>query len=76
MVGFIGKGADRQAVTEAGTRRFGYLGDGLVCGDAAELREHFAALAKQGVERFYVWFSDFATPATLSEFAETVIDHR
>ncbi|ART70385.1 LLM class flavin-dependent oxidoreductase [Mycobacterium dioxanotrophicus] len=73
MVGFAGRGADRQAVTERSTRLFGHLGSGLVCGNAAELAEHFAGLAAQGIERFYVWFSDFAAPQTLSEFAETVI---
>ncbi|GAS92031.1 LLM class flavin-dependent oxidoreductase [Mycolicibacterium brisbanense] len=73
MVGFAGRGADRQAVTERSTRLFGHLGSGLVCGNAAELTEHFAGLAAQGIERFYVWFSDLAAPQTLSEFAETVI---
>jgi hypothetical protein len=47
-----------------------------VCGDAAELVDHFDGLAEQGVERFYVWFADFAAPQTLSEFADTVIGHR
>lgn len=74
MVGFVGRGADRSAVTERGTRLFGHLGGGLVCGDAAELTAHFAGLSAQGVERFYVWFADFAAPQTISEFAETVIN--
>lgn len=74
MVGFVGRGADRAKVTERSIRLFGHLGGGLVCGDAEELREHFAALAAQGVERFYVWFADFAAPQTLSEFADTVIN--
>ncbi|MDH6193656.1 alkanesulfonate monooxygenase SsuD/methylene tetrahydromethanopterin reductase-like flavin-dependent oxidoreductase (luciferase family) [Mycobacterium frederiksbergense] len=74
MVGFIGRDADRSTVTERSTRLFGHLGDGLVCGDAAELRNHFAGLTAQGVERFYVWFADFAAPQTISEFAETVIN--
>jgi alkanesulfonate monooxygenase SsuD/methylene tetrahydromethanopterin reductase-like flavin-dependent oxidoreductase (luciferase family) len=73
MVGFVGKGADRDTVAEVSRRRFGYLGDGLVCGDAAELVDHFGRLTEQGVERFYVWFADFAAPGTLAEFAETVI---
>jgi alkanesulfonate monooxygenase SsuD/methylene tetrahydromethanopterin reductase-like flavin-dependent oxidoreductase (luciferase family) len=73
MVGFIGADADRDEVTAVSTRRFGHLGSGLVCGDAAQLVEHFAGLSAQGVERFYVWFADFAQPATLVEFAETVI---
>ncbi|MCV7065206.1 LLM class flavin-dependent oxidoreductase [Mycolicibacterium farcinogenes] len=74
MVGFVGRGVDRTAVTERSTRLFGHLGDGLVCGDAVELTRHFAGLAAQGVERFYVWFADFAAPQTISEFAETVIN--
>ncbi|MGV0737869.1 LLM class flavin-dependent oxidoreductase [Mycobacterium syngnathidarum] len=74
MVGFVGRGVDRSAVTERSTRLFGHLGDGLVCGDAAELTAHFAGLSDQGVERFYVWFADFAAPRTISEFAETVIN--
>lgn len=73
MVGFIGRDADRDAVTAVSTRRFGHLGSGLVCGDADELVEHFAGLSAQGVERFYVWFADFAQPATLAEFASNVI---
>lgn len=73
MVGFVGRGADRSAVTERSARLFGHLGDGLVCGDAADLKAHFAGLSAQGVERFYVWFADFAAPQTISEFAETVI---
>ncbi|MCW2550939.1 MAG: rutA 3 [Mycobacterium sp.] len=73
MVGFIGADADRDEVTAVSTRRFGHLGSGLVCGDAAQLVEHFGGLSGQGVERFYVWFADFAQPATLVEFAETVI---
>ncbi|ABK75450.1 LLM class flavin-dependent oxidoreductase [Mycolicibacterium smegmatis] len=73
MVGFVGRGIDRAAVTERSSRLFGHLGSGLVCGDAAELTEHFAGLAAQGIERFYVWFADFAAPQTISEFAETVM---
>ncbi|MGV0705887.1 LLM class flavin-dependent oxidoreductase [Mycolicibacterium porcinum] len=74
MVGFVGRDADRSAVIERSTRLFGHLGDGLVCGDASELTAHFAGLSAHGVERFYVWFADFAAPQTISEFAETVIN--
>lgn len=73
MVGFVGKGADPQAVGELANRRFGYLGSGLVCGDADQLIQHFAGLASHGVERFYVWFADFAEPHSLHEFGESVI---
>src|SRR6202012_2494185 len=73
MVGFVRKGSDPNAVRKVSTRRFGNLGSGLVCGDADELVRHFAGLAAQRVERFYVWFADFAAPESLREFGETVI---
>jgi alkanesulfonate monooxygenase SsuD/methylene tetrahydromethanopterin reductase-like flavin-dependent oxidoreductase (luciferase family) len=73
MVGFIRKDSDPTAVREVSTRRFGHLGSGLVCGDADALIGHFAGLAALGVERFYIWFADFAAPESLHEFGETVI---
>lgn len=73
MVGFARSDTDPAKVREVSTRRFGHLGQGLVCGDADELTAHFAALADQRVERFYVWFADFAAPASLAEFGEKVI---
>jgi alkanesulfonate monooxygenase SsuD/methylene tetrahydromethanopterin reductase-like flavin-dependent oxidoreductase (luciferase family) len=73
MVAFVTRDADRAQVAETSMRRFGHLGSGLVCGDAEELVEHFTNLSTQGVTRFYVWFSDFAKPATLAEFAENVL---
>jgi alkanesulfonate monooxygenase SsuD/methylene tetrahydromethanopterin reductase-like flavin-dependent oxidoreductase (luciferase family) len=73
MVGFVRSGSDPQTVREVSTRRFGNLGSGLVCGDADELTRHFADLAAQRVQRFYVWFADFAAPDSLAEFGESVI---
>jgi alkanesulfonate monooxygenase SsuD/methylene tetrahydromethanopterin reductase-like flavin-dependent oxidoreductase (luciferase family) len=73
MVGFVRSESDPNAVREVSTRRFGHLGSGLVCGDADELIQHFAGLAAQRVERFYVWFADFAIPDSLHEFGESVI---
>lgn len=73
MIGFVRSGSDPAAVREVSTRRFGNLGSGLLCGNAAELIEHFAGLADQRVERFYVWFADFAAPESLREFGESVI---
>ncbi|MEI7715130.1 MAG: LLM class flavin-dependent oxidoreductase [Mycobacterium sp.] len=73
MVGFVRSGSDPATVREVSTRRFGNLGSGLVCGDADELTAHFAGLAAQRVERFYVWFADFAAPDSLQEFGESVI---
>jgi hypothetical protein len=73
MVGFVRAGSDPKKVREVSTRRFGNLGSGLICGDAGELTGHFSGLAAQRVERFYVWFADFAAPDSLHEFGETVI---
>lgn len=73
MVGFVRRGADRAAVIDKSRRRFGHLGPGLVCGDATELVDHFAGLDRQGAQRFYVWFADFAPPDTIAEFGESVI---
>ncbi|UXA05459.1 LLM class flavin-dependent oxidoreductase [Mycobacterium sp. SMC-2] len=73
MVGFVRAGSDPKTVREVSTRRFGNLGSGLVCGDAEELIGHFSGLAAQRVERFYVWFADFAQPDSLREFGESVI---
>jgi alkanesulfonate monooxygenase SsuD/methylene tetrahydromethanopterin reductase-like flavin-dependent oxidoreductase (luciferase family) len=73
MVGFVRSGSDPATVREVSTRRFGNLGSGLVCGDADELIAYFAGLAGQRVERFYVWFADFAVPDSLHEFGESVI---
>jgi alkanesulfonate monooxygenase SsuD/methylene tetrahydromethanopterin reductase-like flavin-dependent oxidoreductase (luciferase family) len=73
MIGFIRKDSDPNKVREVSTKRFGNLGSGLLCGDADELSGHFMQLSGQGVERFYVWFADFAAPESLHEFGETVI---
>jgi alkanesulfonate monooxygenase SsuD/methylene tetrahydromethanopterin reductase-like flavin-dependent oxidoreductase (luciferase family) len=73
MVGFVRSGSDPNVVREVSTRRFGNLGSGLVCGDADELIQHFAGLADQAVERFYVWFADFAVADSVLEFGESVI---
>jgi alkanesulfonate monooxygenase SsuD/methylene tetrahydromethanopterin reductase-like flavin-dependent oxidoreductase (luciferase family) len=73
MVGFVRSGSDPNKVRDVSTRRFGHLGPGLVCGDADELIAHFNGLATQRVERFYVWFADFAVPDSLAEFGESVI---
>jgi len=72
MVAFVPSEAARAEVTELAQRRFGRMG-GLVVGNANELLDHFAALAQRGVERFYVWFADFAPPETLAAFGAGVI---
>ncbi|QUR68379.1 LLM class flavin-dependent oxidoreductase [Mycobacterium spongiae] len=73
VVGFVRSDSDPKAVREVSGRRYGRLGSGLACGDADQLVQHFVGLAAQGVERFYVWFADFAEPRTVAEFGESVI---
>jgi alkanesulfonate monooxygenase SsuD/methylene tetrahydromethanopterin reductase-like flavin-dependent oxidoreductase (luciferase family) len=72
MVAFVPSEESRQAINELARRRFG-ASDGLVVGDANELVDHFGALADRGVERFYIWFADFADPITLAAFGANVI---
>jgi alkanesulfonate monooxygenase SsuD/methylene tetrahydromethanopterin reductase-like flavin-dependent oxidoreductase (luciferase family) len=74
MVALVPTEADRAAVTGLVARRFGGsgLGDTIVVGTAGELATHFAALRRRGVERFYVWFADFAPPGTLRRFGEVI----
>jgi alkanesulfonate monooxygenase SsuD/methylene tetrahydromethanopterin reductase-like flavin-dependent oxidoreductase (luciferase family) len=74
MVAFVPSEAERDRVTQLAQRRFGMYGDGLVIGDAGQLVDHFAALHDRGVERFYTWFSDFASPETLAGFGAGVIE--
>jgi alkanesulfonate monooxygenase SsuD/methylene tetrahydromethanopterin reductase-like flavin-dependent oxidoreductase (luciferase family) len=73
MVVFVPSEAERDEVTEKARRRFSGWGSGLVVGTADELVDHFAGAAAAGVERFYVWFADFAPPATLAAFGAGVI---
>ncbi len=74
MVALVPSEAERAAVTESIARRFGPTGMGqyVVLGTAEELACHFEALRKRGVERFYVWFADFAPPETLRRFGEVI----
>ena len=74
MVALVPSDDQRAAVTELVSRRFGStgLGASIVVGTAPELAAHFTALRARGVERFYVWFADFAPPDTLAGFAEVV----
>ncbi len=71
MYAFVPEGADRAAIEETARRRFGY--STLVVGGRTELLDHFHAMQARGVERFYVWFTDFAAPATLEAFGAEVI---
>ncbi len=70
-VTLIPEGGDRDAIVEVALRRFGSTGHTI--GVAEQLVEHFAGRADTGIDRVYVWTSDFADPDTLTEFGETVI---
>ena len=74
MVGLISSEDERASVTAVVQRRFGgmKLGESVVVGTAPEVAAHFSGLADRGVERFYVWFADFAPVATLSHFANVI----
>ncbi len=71
MFAFVPEGVDRAAVEEPARRRFRY--QSLVVGGRQEMIDHFSAMRERGVERFYVWFADFAPPATLEAFGAEVI---
>jgi alkanesulfonate monooxygenase SsuD/methylene tetrahydromethanopterin reductase-like flavin-dependent oxidoreductase (luciferase family) len=73
MVAFVDSESDRAAVTEQALRRFPNYGGGLVIGNGDELCAHFTAIADRGVERFYLWFADFAAESTLQMFGARVI---
>jgi alkanesulfonate monooxygenase SsuD/methylene tetrahydromethanopterin reductase-like flavin-dependent oxidoreductase (luciferase family) len=74
MVALVPDESQREAVTDLAARRFGGwgLGSRLIVGTPDELAARFAALHERGVERFYVWFADFAPPPTLAAFADVI----
>lgn len=74
MAAVVPDEANRAEVTERAERRYGRtpMGRHLAVGSPAELTEHFGARHAQGVDRFYVWFTDTAPPATLAAFAEVI----
>jgi alkanesulfonate monooxygenase SsuD/methylene tetrahydromethanopterin reductase-like flavin-dependent oxidoreductase (luciferase family) len=74
MVALVPSEGDRAAVTDQVARRFGTSGMGqyVVAGTPGELAAHFAGMRARGVERFYVWFADFAPPETLARFGDVI----
>jgi alkanesulfonate monooxygenase SsuD/methylene tetrahydromethanopterin reductase-like flavin-dependent oxidoreductase (luciferase family) len=77
LVTFIPPGRARDEIVATAARRFPWSGEtGGVVGDATELAARFRALADRGIERFYLWFTDFAQPATLEAFHPVVADLR
>jgi alkanesulfonate monooxygenase SsuD/methylene tetrahydromethanopterin reductase-like flavin-dependent oxidoreductase (luciferase family) len=65
---------ERAALTEMVERRFAGtpMARHMVVGTAPELVEHFATQQARGIERFYVWFADFAPVETLQRFSEVI----
>ena len=74
MVALVPSEADREAVTAAAQRRYGgtVMGERMVIGTAPELAAHFADLHNAGIDRFYVWFADFAPVDTIERFGEVM----
>ncbi|MDX6740838.1 LLM class flavin-dependent oxidoreductase [Actinocorallia sp. A-T 12471] len=74
MTALVPSEHDRAEVTATARRRFGgtVMGENLLLGTAPELAERFSALHADGVDRFYVWFTDFAPPATLAAFTDVI----
>ena len=74
IVAFVADESSRAETTALAERRFGGMrGSAPLIGDASELRDAFASAHAQGVERVYLWFTDFAAPATLEAFGAGVI---
>jgi alkanesulfonate monooxygenase SsuD/methylene tetrahydromethanopterin reductase-like flavin-dependent oxidoreductase (luciferase family) len=73
LVAWVPDPSRRQEVEELAWRRYGWMTASPAVGDADQLVERFGRLADRGVERCYVWFTDFAPPATLESFGEQVI---
>jgi alkanesulfonate monooxygenase SsuD/methylene tetrahydromethanopterin reductase-like flavin-dependent oxidoreductase (luciferase family) len=74
MVTLVADEATRADVVALAGKRFGWIPrSGRATGTTAELADHFGALTATGVERFYIWFSDFSAPETLERFGDEVI---
>jgi alkanesulfonate monooxygenase SsuD/methylene tetrahydromethanopterin reductase-like flavin-dependent oxidoreductase (luciferase family) len=73
LVAFIPSESERAEITATAQKRFGSFGSGPVIGTGNEIVDFYASTVAQGVERFYVWFTDFAPPETLAAFGSEVI---
>jgi alkanesulfonate monooxygenase SsuD/methylene tetrahydromethanopterin reductase-like flavin-dependent oxidoreductase (luciferase family) len=70
QIAFVGPDQSREEVDRTARRRFW---GSHVTGTPPELTHYFGSLAERGIERVYVWFTDFAPPDTLSAFGRGVI---
>ena len=71
-IGLAPSSATLDEVSELARRRFGGWG-GLLVGTPDQVAEALVAEARQGVEQFFVPFTDFAPPETIELFAREVI---
>jgi alkanesulfonate monooxygenase SsuD/methylene tetrahydromethanopterin reductase-like flavin-dependent oxidoreductase (luciferase family) len=71
MYTFSPQGSDRASIEAIAEKRFGY--SSRVVGGSSEMLDHFHEMQERGVERVYVWFTDFAAPETLEAFGAEVI---
>ena len=74
MAALLRNEQERADVTALIDRRFGLnaMAKDAVIGTVPELVDHYARLAASGVDRFCVWFTDFAPIQTLELFAEVI----
>jgi alkanesulfonate monooxygenase SsuD/methylene tetrahydromethanopterin reductase-like flavin-dependent oxidoreductase (luciferase family) len=72
VIGLAPTSADLPAVEELTHRRFGNW-YGLITGTPDQVADQLIALARNGVERFFLPFSDFAPPETLALFGREVV---
>ncbi|HEY1826749.1 MAG TPA: LLM class flavin-dependent oxidoreductase [Acidimicrobiales bacterium] len=70
QVAYVADEHQRTDIVATAERR---LGPRVVSGSATELVDYFGSLVTLGVERVYLWFSDFAVPDTLASFGADVI---
>jgi alkanesulfonate monooxygenase SsuD/methylene tetrahydromethanopterin reductase-like flavin-dependent oxidoreductase (luciferase family) len=74
VIAYVPPEGDRNEVEAMAQRRFGWLKEpALAFGTGPELVEHFARWRDRGVERFYTWFTDFASVDSLAGFGAEVI---
>ena len=72
MVTYAPDPATSDEVLALAARRFGYM-TGRVAGDTAAMVDHLRGLEARGIERVYLWFTDFADETTLARFGAEVL---
>ena len=77
MISFIPHESQRAAITKKTQQRYGNWaeGTGPIIGNSLELGEYFKKQSDLGVQRYYLWFTDFAQKATLEAFGSDVVRH-